>query len=76
MRPVMMTCMAAMVGLLPMAAATGIGSDLQKPLAVVVVGGTILLPFIVLVLLPVIVDLFGRSRQELREASTAFAGDD
>jgi len=42
----------------------------------VVVGGTILLPFIVLVLLPVIVDLFGRSRQELREASTAFAGDD
>ncbi|NDG48838.1 MAG: efflux RND transporter permease subunit, partial [Rhodospirillales bacterium] len=76
MRPVMMTCMAAMVGLLPMAAATGIGSDLQKPLAVVVVGGTILLPFIVLVLLPVIVDLFGRSRQELREASAAFAGDD
>jgi len=76
MRPVMMTCMAAMVGLLPMAAATGIGSDLQKPLAVVVVGGTILLPFIVLVLLPVIVDLFGRSRQEIHAASAAVAGDD
>ena len=44
MRPVMMTCFAAMVGLLPVALATGIGSDLQKPLAVVVVGGTTLLP--------------------------------
>ena len=65
MRPVMMTCMAAMVGLLPMALATGIGSDLQKPLAVVVVGGTIVLPFIVLVVLPVIVDVFGRSRREV-----------
>src|SRR5215210_6392665 len=49
MRPVMMTCFAAMVGLLPMAAAAGIGSDLQRPLAVVVVGGTLLLPAFILV---------------------------
>lgn len=64
MRPVMMTCMAAMVGLLPMALATGIGSDLQRPLAVVVVGGTTLLPLIILIVLPVMIDLFGRSRAE------------
>ncbi len=60
MRPVMMTCLAAMVGLLPAALATGIGSDLQKPLAVVVVGGTVLLPFVILVIFPVIIDLLGR----------------
>jgi cobalt-zinc-cadmium resistance protein CzcA len=58
MRPVMMTCLAAMVGLLPAAAATGIGSDLQKPLAVVVVGGTLLLPIFILVVFPAIIDLF------------------
>ncbi|MBC7433295.1 MAG: efflux RND transporter permease subunit [Rubritepida sp.] len=71
MRPVMMTCMAAMVGLLPMALATGIGSDLQKPLAVVVVGGTVVLPFIVLVLLPVFVDMLGRSQAVARRALVA-----
>ena len=66
MRPVMMTCLAAMVGLLPAAMATGIGSDLQKPLAVVVVGGTTLLPVFILVVFPVMIDLFGRSAAERR----------
>ncbi|MBS7809779.1 efflux RND transporter permease subunit [Roseococcus pinisoli] len=66
MRPVMMTCMAAMVGLLPMALATGIGSDLQRPLAVVVVGGTTVLPLIILIVLPIVIDIFGRSRAEAR----------
>jgi cobalt-zinc-cadmium resistance protein CzcA len=61
MRPVMMTCLAAMVGLLPAAVASGIGSDLQKPLAVVVVGGTIILPFFILVVFPTMIDLFGRT---------------
>jgi cobalt-zinc-cadmium resistance protein CzcA len=60
MRPVMMTCLAAMAGLLPAAVATGIGSDLQKPLAVVVVGGTLLLPGFILVVFPAMIDLFGR----------------
>ncbi len=39
MRPVMMTCIVACVGLLPAALSTGIGSQVQKPLALVVVGG-------------------------------------
>jgi len=68
MRPVMMTCFAAMVGLLPMALATGIGSDLQKPLAVVVVGGTTLLPVFILVVFPVMINAFGRARR-LRAAA-------
>ncbi|WP_424811472.1 efflux RND transporter permease subunit [Roseococcus sp. YIM B11640] len=79
MRPVMMTCMAAMVGLLPMALASGIGSDLQRPLAVVVVGGTILLPFFILIVQPLVIGLLGRSRKEARmpaHARPIAAGDD
>jgi len=44
MRPVLMTCVAACVGLLPAAFSTGIGSQVQKPLALVVVGGMLLAP--------------------------------
>ncbi|MDO9712175.1 efflux RND transporter permease subunit [Paracraurococcus lichenis] len=68
MRPVMMTCLAAMVGLLPAAVATGIGSDLQKPLAVVVVGGTTLLPAFILVVFPAMIDLFGKPASLRRRA--------
>jgi cobalt-zinc-cadmium resistance protein CzcA len=39
LRPVVMTCLVAAIGLLPAAVATGIGSQVQKPLALVVVGG-------------------------------------
>ncbi len=59
-RPVMMTCIAACVGLLPAAFATGIGSQVQKPLALVVVGGILLAPLLILVILPVLIDLFSR----------------
>jgi cobalt-zinc-cadmium resistance protein CzcA len=60
MRPVVMTCIAACVGLLPAAFSTGIGSQVQKPLALVVVGGILLAPVLILVVLPVLIDLFSR----------------
>jgi cobalt-zinc-cadmium resistance protein CzcA len=59
-RPVMMTCFAACVGLLPAAFATGIGSQVQKPLALVVVGGILLAPVLILVVLPVLIEIFSR----------------
>ncbi|GEP04364.1 efflux RND transporter permease subunit [Methylobacterium oxalidis] len=62
MRPVMMTCVAACVGLLPAAISTGIGSQVQKPLALVVVGGILLAPNLILVVLPVLISLFSRRR--------------
>ncbi|MGV7031334.1 efflux RND transporter permease subunit [Methylobacterium symbioticum] len=62
MRPVMMTCVAACVGLLPAAVSTGIGSQVQKPLALVVVGGILLAPNLILVVLPVLISLFSRRR--------------
>ena len=58
MRPVLMTCVIAGVGLLPAALSTGIGSQVQKPLAVVVVGGMMLAPAVILVTLPVLILLF------------------
>ena len=64
LRPVMMTCIAACVGLLPAAVSTGIGSQVQKPLALVVVGGILLAPFLILVVLPVLIDVFSRRREQ------------
>jgi cobalt-zinc-cadmium resistance protein CzcA len=60
MRPVVMTCVVAMVGLLPAAVSTGIGSQVQRPLALVVVGGITLAPFLFLTVLPVMIDMFSR----------------
>jgi cobalt-zinc-cadmium resistance protein CzcA len=60
LRPIMMTCVAACVGLLPAALSTGIGSQVQKPLALVVVGGILLAPVLILIILPVLIDIFSR----------------
>ncbi len=62
MRPVMMTCIAACVGLLPAAVSSGIGSQVQKPLALVVVGGILLAPLLILIVLPVLIDVFSKRR--------------
>ncbi|HZU63993.1 MAG TPA: CusA/CzcA family heavy metal efflux RND transporter [Novosphingobium sp.] len=63
-RPVMMTCIAACVGLLPAAVSTGIGSQVQKPLALVVVGGILLAPVLILVVLPVMIEMFSRRQPQ------------
>jgi len=60
MRPVLMTCVAACVGLMPAAVSSGIGSQVQKPLALVVVGGILLAPAFILLVLPILVTLFSR----------------
>jgi cobalt-zinc-cadmium resistance protein CzcA len=60
LRPLMMTCIAACVGLVPAAVSTGIGAQVQKPLALVVVGGVLLAPVLILIVLPVLIDLCSR----------------
>jgi cobalt-zinc-cadmium resistance protein CzcA len=74
LRPVMMTCIVACVGLLPAAFSTGIGSQVQRPLALVVVGGMLLAPALILLVLPVLILKFSHARelpQELpREGAT------
>ncbi len=63
LRPSLMTTLVAMIGLLPAALSHGIGSETQKPLAVVVIGGCLLLAVIARVLQPpvlVLLDRLGR----------------
>jgi cobalt-zinc-cadmium resistance protein CzcA len=60
MRPVLMTCVVACVGLVPAALSTGIGSQVQRPLALVVVGGMLLTPILVLLVLPLLILLCSR----------------
>ena len=52
MRPMLMTALSACIGLLPAAISTGIGSQVQRPLATVVVGGMFIGPIILLVVVP------------------------
>jgi heavy metal efflux system protein len=52
MRPMLMTALSACIGLLPAAISSGIGSQVQRPLATVVVGGMFLGPIILLVVVP------------------------
>jgi cobalt-zinc-cadmium resistance protein CzcA len=54
MRPMLMTALSAAIGLLPAAVSTGIGSQVQRPLATVVVGGMFIGPTILLVVVPAI----------------------
>jgi heavy metal efflux system protein len=68
LRPVMMTCIVACVGLLPAAFSTGIGSQVQRPLARVVVGGMLLAPMLILLILPVLILTFSRAQELLPEA--------
>lgn len=62
LRPVIMTCLAAAIGLLPAALSNGIGSQVQKPLALVVVGGMSLAPLLILLVLPPLILHFSRHR--------------
>lgn len=57
MRPILMATLGAAIGLLPAALATGIGSQAQKPLARVVVGGMLTAAFLILVVLPVLYEV-------------------
>ena len=63
LRPVVMTCIVACVGLIPAAFSTGIGSQVQRPLAIVVVGGMLLAPILILLVLPVLILKFSTARE-------------
>ena len=52
MRPLLMTSLSACIGLLPAAVSTGIGSEVQRPLATVIVGGMLVGPIMLLVVVP------------------------
>ncbi|MBY0504918.1 MAG: efflux RND transporter permease subunit [Bryobacteraceae bacterium] len=53
LRPMLMTALSACIGLLPAALSRGIGSQTQRPLATVIVGGMLLAPVLILLVVPV-----------------------
>ncbi len=54
LRPILMMMMVALIGLIPAARATGIGSDIQRPLATVIVGGLLSALVLTLLVMPVL----------------------
>jgi cobalt-zinc-cadmium resistance protein CzcA len=63
-RPVVMTALMASIGLLPAALSTGIGSESQKPLAIVIIGGLVTATILTLLVFPIIFWIFHRTKQE------------
>lgn len=62
LRPVLMTASIAALGLIPMLLATGIGSEIQRPLATVVVGGLVSATFLTLFIVPVLYAFFSNRK--------------
>ena len=68
LRPVVMTMMTTLLGLLPLVLAQGIGAEVQRPLATVVIGGLFTSTALTLVVLPVLYSLFGGREMSQEEA--------
>ncbi|MCY1226586.1 Multidrug resistance protein MdtC [compost metagenome] len=68
LRPVLMTACITALGMIPLLLASGPGSEIQRPLAIVVSGGLVSSTALTLLLLPLLFERFGvaRSRQESR----------
>ena len=75
LRPIMMTMLVATLGLLPAALSHGIGSDSQRPFAIVIVGGLMCRPLMSIFLLPTLYVWVAREDDKLPEpeAEVSFA---
>jgi cobalt-zinc-cadmium resistance protein CzcA len=73
LRPIMMTMLVATLGLLPAATSHGIGSDSQRPFAIVIVGGLVADLIISVILLPTLYTWFARSDDRLPEVDISEA---
>ncbi|MEG0045940.1 MAG: CusA/CzcA family heavy metal efflux RND transporter [Comamonas sp.] len=67
MRSIILVALLALLGLLPMALSTGVGSETQRPFASVIVGGMVVLPLVALVLLPVLYAWLGPKNMMTQE---------
>jgi cobalt-zinc-cadmium resistance protein CzcA len=75
LRPIMMTMLVATLGLLPAAMSHDIGSDSQRPFAIVIVGGLIVELFISIILLPALYVFWARPDDTLPERELGFEGE-
>lgn len=63
LRPVLMTALVASLGFVPMAFGSGVGAEVQRPLATVVIGGVVSSTLLTLLVLPVLYSLIGAARK-------------
>lgn len=70
LRPVLMTALVAAAGFIPMAINVGVGGEVQRPLATVVIGGILSNTALTLLVLPALYHLFGKSQIPPRAASS------
>jgi multidrug efflux pump len=70
-RPILMTGLTALLGAVPIAVASGPGSDLRRPLAITIIGGLIVSQILTLYTTPVMYLLFGRLHRPVSDASLA-----
>ena len=68
LRTVLMTALLAMLGLLPMALSHGIGSETQRPLAIVIIGGLVSATLLTLIVLPVLYLVIEKRARPIRSA--------
>ena len=73
LRPILMMTLSACIGLLPAAVSTGIGSQVQRPLATVIVGGMLIGPIMLLVIVPALQTFFLRGPSQNNLAPEAEA---
>ncbi|MGH8005027.1 MAG: efflux RND transporter permease subunit, partial [Limisphaerales bacterium] len=64
LRPVLMTALVTMLGLVPLLFATGVGSEVQRPLAVVVIGGLFTSTALTLLVLPALYSWFEKEKMD------------
>ena len=69
LRPILMTALVASFGFVPMALAHGAGAEVQRPLAIVVIGGLLSSTFLKLVLLPVLYEWMERKRSAVAQSA-------
>ena len=71
----LMTALVASLGFIPMALNTGIGAEVQKPLATVVIGGLVSSTILTLLVLPVLYAIIGARRSRSRGGALVGEGD-
>ena len=69
LRPILMTALVASLGFIPMAIATGTGAEVQRPLAMVVIGGILSSTLLTLFVLPLLYWLFNKSHDKVQDQS-------